>query len=163
MLFIGIILASALQSIHCQSSATTSFKASATIIQPISVSTVSNMNFAGIDAKSGGKVILTPDDSRISSGAVELAGEANLSAATFVVSGQSGYTYAVNLPDSGHTLSNGSEQMLITDFTSNTDSKNYLSEGSQLIRVGATLHVNPNQLPGVYSSPAPLHITVNYN
>ena len=92
-----------------------------------------------------------------------MAGAENLSAATFMVSGQSGYTYNISLPEETYSLTNGTEEMLINNFTSSISDGNLIADESQIIRVGATLNVNPNQTPGFYSTPAPLNITVNYN
>ncbi len=159
----GIFMLSASYSILAQTSATANFTASATIIQPITITTTSDMNFANIDAKTGGQIILTPDNTRTSSGGVVLAGEENLSAATFIVSGQSGYTYNISLPKDTYTLTNGIEDMVIQNFTSSTSGGNMIADESQIIRVGATLSINANQTPGFYSTPAPINVTVNYN
>ncbi|CAM4209290.1 DUF4402 domain-containing protein [Gillisia limnaea] len=159
----GICMLNATYGILAQTSATANFTASATIIQPITITTTSDMNFANIDAKTGGQIILTPDNIRTSSGGVVLAGEENLSAATFIVTGQSGYTYDISLPEDIYTLSNGIENMVINNFTSSISNGNLIADESQIIRVGATLNVNANQTPGFYSTPAPLNVTVNYN
>ncbi|MCF4101538.1 DUF4402 domain-containing protein [Gillisia sp. M10.2A] len=143
--------------------ATANFTASATIIQPIGITTTSNMSFANLDAKSGGAVILSPDNTRLTSGDVALADGTPASAASFTVTGETGFTYAVTLPSSEYVLTNGSENMIIKDFTSNIDNSGSLAGGSQNIRVGATLKVNPNQTPGNYTSPAGFNVTVNYN
>ena len=163
IVIIGILMLSATYSTQAQSSATANFTASATIIQPITITTTSDMNFANIDAKGGGQIILTPENTRVSSGGVVLAGAENLSAATFKVSGQSGYTYDISLPGDSYTLTNGIENMVINNFTSSSSNGNLIADESQIIRVGATLNVNPNQTPGFYSTPAPLNVTVNYN
>lgn len=159
----GIFMLNASYSILAQTSATANFTASTTIIQPITITTISDMDFANIDAKTGGQMILTPDNTRISSGGVVLAGEENLSAATFIVSGQSGYTYDISLPEDTFTLTNGSENMVINNFTSSISNGNLIADESQTIRIGATLNVNANQTPGFYSTLAPLNVTVNYN
>lgn len=146
-----------------QAQATASFTASVTIIQPIGITTTSNMNFAGLDAKSGGAVTLTPDNIRISKGGVELADGNQVSAAAFEVTGEQGFAFSISLPESEYILTNGSESMVIRNFTSNLGNNGDLSNGSKVVSVGATLEVNPNQTPGVYTSPSPMHVTVNYN
>ncbi len=158
----GILLLNA-YGVQAQTSATANFTASATIIQPITITNTSDMNFANIDAKTGGQIILTPDNTRLSSGGVVLAGGENLSAATFIVSGQAGYTYDISLPGETFTLTNGIENMVINNFTSSIGDGNLIADESQIIRVGATLNVNANQTTGFYSTPAPLNVTVNYN
>ena len=147
----------------CQTSATASFTASATIIQPIGVTTTSNMNFAGIDAKSGGTITLTPENTRITSGNVVLANGAMVSAAAFEVTGEPGFAFSISLPQEDYVLSNGNENMIIKEFTSSFTGGGNLTGGSKVVRVGATLNVNPNQTPGVYNSTRPMNITVDYN
>ena len=149
--------------VMCMAQATANFTASATIIQPIGITTTSNMNFANLDAKSGGAVILTPENTRLSSGDVVLADGTSASAASFTVTGETGFTYAVTLPASEYVLTNGTESMIIKDFTSSIDNSGSLAGGSQNISVGATLNVNPNQTPGNYTSPSGFNVTVNYN
>ena len=56
-----MLMLSASFSVQSQTSATANFTASATIIQPITITTTSDMNFANIDAKNGGQIILTAE------------------------------------------------------------------------------------------------------
>ncbi|WP_245583372.1 DUF4402 domain-containing protein [Salinimicrobium terrae] len=146
-----------------QASATASFTASATIIQPIGITTTANMNFANLDARSGGAVILSPENTRISTGGVTLADNATVSAASFEVTGEEGFTFSLTLPEDEYVLFNGNEKMIIKDFTSSLGESQSLSGGSKVVRVGATLNVTPNQMPGVYNSRSSINITVNYN
>ncbi|MHA6280479.1 DUF4402 domain-containing protein [Salinimicrobium sp. CAU 1759] len=143
--------------------ATANFTASATIIQPISISTITNLNFAGIDAKEGGEVVLTPQGERLVSGDVGLSEGSIVTAAAFEVVGQQGYTFSISLPGDQAQLVNGEENMTLKNFTSSTGSNGKLSTGKTFIKVGATLEINPQQAPGFYSTPTPLSITVNYN
>ena len=143
--------------------ATATFTASVNIIQPIGITNTANMNFANVDARSGGSVILGPDNTRISQGGVELTDGNTVSAATFEVTGQAGYTYSITLPNSDHVLTNGTDDIIIRDFTSSLKAEGSLADGSQTLRVGASLDINSNQTPGNYASPGGFNITVNYN
>jgi hypothetical protein len=143
--------------------ATASFTASVTIIQPIGILNTANMNFANVDARSRGAIILSPDNSRISQGGVELTDGNTVSAATFEVTGQAGYTYSITLPNSEHVLTNGIDDIIIRDFTSSLKDEGSLDSGSQTLRIGASLDINPNQAPGNYTSPAGFNVCVNYN
>lgn len=150
-------------SVYGQTQATATFMASVTIIEPIGITNTSDMNFSALNAKLGGAVILTPDNDRISSGGVKLADGANVSPATFQITGQRGSSFSISLPKGEHSLTNGVESILLKDFTSNLgDSGEFTNETSE-IRVGATLDINSGQKPGNYSSPDPLAVTVNYN
>ncbi len=144
-----------------QKSASASFTASVTVISPIEIQTISNMNFASIDARKGGTVVLRPDNTRQSNGSVVLDNSAGLSAATFQVKGQDAFSFDIDLPKGSHTLINGNQSIVIKDFTSNF--KPVLNDGHQTINLGATLEINPDQKPGIYNSASPLQVTVNYN
>ncbi len=148
---------------YSQTQATASFTASATIIQPIGITTTANMNFASLDAKSGGAVILSPDNNRIGTGGIELADGTEVSAAAFKVTGEQNFAFSISLPENDFVLTNGSENMIIKDFTSSLDGTGDFSNGQSDVRVGATLEVNPQQNPGVYTTPSPMNVTVNYN
>jgi len=150
-------------STEAMAQATATFTASVTIIQPIGITNTANMNFANVDAKSGGTVILDPDNTRISQGGVKLTDGNTVSAATFEVTGQAGYTYSITLPNSDQVLTNGTDDIIIRDFTSSLKEEGSLADGSQTLRVGASLDINPNQTPGNYTSPGGFNITVNYN
>lgn len=143
--------------------ATANFTASVTIIQPIGITTTANLNFASVDAKSGGEVILTPDNTRISTGGVVLKEAGGLSAASFEITGEPGFAFSITVPESEYVLTNGSESIIIKDFTSSLAEGGSLAGGSATINVGATLKINPNQTPGLYNSQGPMNVTVNYN
>ena len=143
--------------------ATANFTASVTIIQPVGITTTTNMDFANLDAKTGGEVILTPDNIRITNGGVEIAEGGQVSAASFEVTGQSGFTFAITLPQDQYLLTNGNENITIRDFTSNFEGAAILAHGSKRFSIGATLDIKPNQTPGNYVSQEPLNVTVNYN
>ncbi|MBZ9629889.1 DUF4402 domain-containing protein [Salegentibacter sp. LM13S] len=155
-LFLGI------STLFSQASASANFTASATIIQPIGITTTSNMQFANIDAKEGGAVILTPENTRITNGNLDLAEGGTVSAATFEVTGQSGFAFGISLPKGTHRLTNGGESMILQDFTTNYNGSSLNGDG-KTIRVGASLIVNPNQQPGDYKTAGDLQVTVNYN
>ncbi|UZH56873.1 DUF4402 domain-containing protein [Salinimicrobium tongyeongense] len=161
MVFIVLSLIGA--SAFAQASATASFTASATIIQPIGITTTSNMNFANVDAGEGGEVILTPSNTRLTTGNVLLDSEENVSAAAFEVTGEEGFAFSLSLPEGEYVLANGSESMIIKDFTSSLAEGETLAGGTKVITVGATLAVNPHQTPGTYNSMTPMNVTVNYN
>lgn len=67
------------------------------------------MDFTSIDAKSGGKIILTPDNTRITSGEVQLPDDFTVSAAASEVTGQEGFASCITLPEDEYLLTNGSE------------------------------------------------------
>lgn len=144
-----------------QNSASATFTASVNIIEPISIKTTSNMSFASIDAGNGGSVILKPDHTRIATGDVSLDNAGNVSAAMFEVKGQNGYSYNINIPAGSFRMVNGTNELILKDF--NTSSNSTLTSDSQFISLGATLEIAPEQMPGLYTTPSPIEITVSYN
>lgn len=145
-----------------QRSATATFTASVTVIEPIEIHTTSEMNFASIEARNGGMVILRPDNTRSGIGDVLLDDASGVSAAAFEINGQSGYSFHLSLPEGDFVLVNGTDNIIIKDFTTDIKTQNLVA-GTQIVRLGATLEISPNQGPGVYSSPSPIEVTVNYN
>src|SRR5476651_1372544 len=116
--------------------ATATASASATIITPISIAKTVDMNFGNVavSATIAGTAILAPAGTRTTGGAggVTLpATTGTVAAASFTVSGQASYTYAITLP-STCTISSGSNTMTVNAFTSTPSATGTLSgTGSQ--------------------------------
>jgi hypothetical protein len=146
--------------------ATASATATATIVAPITIVKDADMNFGNIavDGVLGGTVDLTPASTRSATSGVTLPTTAGtVSAASFTVTGTSGFTYSITLPADitlFHSL--GMDQMLADNLVSTPNGSGTLVGGSDVINVGATLNVPPAATPGVYTSPN-FDVTVNYN
>jgi hypothetical protein len=140
---------------------------SATIVTPIAISKTVDMDFGNVAVlgTSGGTVILTPAGTRTKTGGVTLpATTGTVSAASFTVTGATGYTYAITLPSSDITLSDGATHtMTVGTFTSNPSGTGTLTGGTSTLTVGATLNVSAGQVAGAYTNAADLAVTVNYN
>ena len=149
--------------------ATATASASANIITPISIAKTVDMNFGNVavSATIAGTAILAPGGTRTTGGAggVTLpATTGTVSAASFTVSGQASYTYAITLPSTTVTISSGSNTMNVTAFTSSPSATGLLSSGgTQTLTVGATLNVTNGQAAGAYTNATALPVTVNYN
>jgi len=85
-----------------------------------------------------------------------------VTAASFTVTGQGAYTYAITLPATV-TLTSGVNTMTATTFTSTPSATGALTAGTQTLNVGATLNVAAAQAAGTYVSGTPFSVTVNYN
>jgi hypothetical protein len=84
--------------------------------------------------------------------------------AVFGVTGEAGFTYAITLPTDGAvTISDGaSHTMAVNAFVSNPGTTGTLSgAGTDTLKVGATLVVGNNQVPGTYTGS--FNVTVSYN
>ena len=148
--------------------ATTSASASAIIITPITIAKTVDMNFGNVavSASLAGTVVMTPAGVRTAGGAggVTLPVTAGtVAAASFTVSGQANYTYAITLP-STCTISSSSNTMIVNGFTSTPATTGTLSgTGTQTLLVGATLNVSAAQAAGTYTNSTGVPVTVNYN
>lgn len=146
-----------------QTQATATFTASVTIVEPIGITNTSDMNFAAVDAKTGGTIVLTPDNDRFAFGGVQLADGSNVSAASFQVTGQHGFSFSVSLPQGEYLLTNGSQNIVLRDFTSNVEGAGNLTSGTSEFRIGATVDIEPGQISGTYRTIAALPVTVHYD
>jgi Domain of unknown function (DUF4402) len=162
----SVVLVAAANSSFAQATATAS--ASANIITPISIVKTVDMNFGNVavSATVSGTAVLAPAGTRTTggSGGVTLpATTGTVTAATFTVSGQASYTYAITLPGSC-TITDGSHTMNVNAFTSTPSATGTLSTGgTQTLTVGATLNVSAAQASGVYTNATGVPVTVNYN
>jgi Domain of unknown function (DUF4402) len=147
--------------------ATTTATATGTVITTIGVTKTVDMNFGNVavQASSGGTVVMTPVAVRSATGGVTLPTNAGtVTAASFAITGQGSYTYAITLPSMDLTITSGSNTMAVNTFTSSPTATGTLSVlGTQTLNVGATLNVAAGQPAGVYLSPTPFSVTVNYN
>ena len=163
-MFVVVLLLVGSVSVNAQSTAQAT--ATATIVTPISIAKVSDMNFGNlaVDAVTGGSVELTPAGNRIPAFGVTLpATTGTVTAAAFTVTGNSGYTYSISLPSNIVLNHSGAfESMMADTFTSTPSGTGTLTGGTEDITVGATLWVAAGQLDGVYTS-SNFDVTVNYN
>ncbi len=145
--------------------ATATATATATIVTTIGIANTADMNFGNVAVTgTAGTVILATDGARTTSGGVTLPNvTGTVAAASFNVTGEGIYTYAITLPTVDHVISSGSESMQVNTFTSDPSGTGTLSAGAQTILVGATLNVAASQLSGVYTNATGFDVTVNYN
>ena len=143
--------------------------ASATIIAPITLVKVNDMNFGNIavDATLAGTVVLLPDGTRSATGGVTATAilGGTITAAVFTVGGEGSNTYAITIPKVAHTIKHATttDVMVVNAFTSTPTTTGILTAGTQTLQVGATLNVSANQKAGLYTSTTPFDVTVNYN
>jgi len=150
----------------CQQSVSATSSVSATVVSPLAISKVTDLNFGNVSVSGTlGTVILTPQNARSTTGGCQLANGnmGSVSAASFSVTGQDNYAYGITLPAST-TLSGGSGlSMSVDTYITNQGTTGTLGTGPQILNVGGTLHLAASQAPGVYTLPAGLLVTVSYN
>ena len=150
-------------SAFAQASATSS--ATATIVGPIGITNTTAMNFGNVAVSTvAGTVVLDPAGGRTETGGCTLpATTGTVTAASFNVTGADGYTYAITLPSTDVTITDGVNNMIVNTFTSTPSGTGDLTGGSQTLTVGATLNVSGSQPAGTYTTTTPFTVTVNYN
>jgi hypothetical protein len=163
--------------ISAQSKPTLTVNASATIVEVITLSETTPMNF-GTNSQTnhkGGTVILaTNSNTRTYTGGLASGGTSNQKAtnATFKVSGSSLSSYALILPESitlKHTsIGEGINTMNVTAIKasfngsdSDATTSSIAANETDSFTLGATLNVQENQAFGVYSGT--YNVSVNYN
>ncbi len=146
--------------------ATATAPASATIVAPLTISKTVDMNFGNIavSASNPGTVVLPNAGVRTATGGVTLpATTGTVTAASFSVTGEGVYTYAITLPTTATLTSGVSNTMTLSSFTSTPSGTGTLNAGAQTITVGATLTVGAGQTAGTYTNATAVPVTVVYN
>jgi hypothetical protein len=165
LIFVAIVIMAGFTSkIMAQVSATAT--ATAVIITPIAIVNAGNMNFGNVAVSTAlGTVVLTPASVRSKTGGVTLpATTGTVAAAAFTVTGLGTSTYAITLPTTDYTITDGaSHNMIVNTFTSTPSGTGALVGGTQTLLVGATLNVTGSQVAGTYTNATGFTVTVNYN
>jgi len=164
ILLFSVMLIAFASGIFAQSTDTEQTTATATIVGPLALTKVSDMNFGTIAVTgTAGTVVLGTDNSRTAVGPALVPPAAGV-AASFTVSGQASRTYTITLPANGTvSLISGANTMAANTFVHNAGANPTLSgAGAAAFTVGATLSVAANQAAGSYTS-ANFPVTINYN
>jgi hypothetical protein len=160
-----------------QSFANTQVTASATVIRPITIAKVTNLNFGVITpgASEGSVYIYSNSQVGTSGGTSAKYINSGASAAAFTLSGEGGEAISVMLPEifDRTMLSSGDNTMTVSDFTASSTNNSQTvtsvttlggtrgSVGTLNLYVGAKLAVAANQAPGSYSGS--FNVSVAYN
>jgi hypothetical protein len=147
-----------------QSTDTEPTTATATIVAPLALTKVSDMNFGTIAVTgTAGTVVLGTDNSRTAVGPALVPPAAGV-AASFTVSGEASRTFAITLPADGTvSLISGGNTMAANAFVHNAGANPALNgAGAAAFAVGATLSVAANQAAGVYTSVS-FNVRIDYN
>ena len=144
ILILFIILSGSVMKTEAQESVTA--KVFAEVIPALTAAEITQMNFGKFSPETqGGSVLITPDGSRSVTGTVALTGGTH-NPASFYITGEGGATFSILLPQQPALLTNtsNSKTMMVSDWVSIPPQgmgTGLLSEGSQEVKVGATLIV----------------------
>src|SRR5665647_1337739 len=153
ILLFSVMLIAFASGIFAQSTDTEQTTATATIVGPLALTKVSDMNFGTIAVTgTAGTVVLGTDNSRTAVGPALVPPAAGV-AASFTVSGDGNRTFAITLPANGTvTLISGGNSMAANTFVHNAGASPALNAGTAAFTVGATLSVGAAQASGIYTS-----------
>jgi hypothetical protein len=140
--------------------------ATATAIVPLAISETVPMNFGTVAGGSAsGTIVLDTSGGRTTSGDGQALASGPGTAAAFQIVGQGGQAYTISYSP-GLLDDGGLGTAMTVDTFTDTSSGSLPAGGTENINIGATLHLNPNQAAGTYSTATggtPYTVTVNYN
>ena len=147
---------------HYLHAATVTATATAVVLTPISLTKNADLSFGDVypDISSLGTVSIDSGSNRSAGGAAAL-GPAVGTAAQFTVTGEASAAYVISLPSTSVTLTSASSDTMTVDNFINDGTGTLNGGGTEIVSVGATLHVGAGQAPGSYSGT--FDVTVNYN
>lgn len=136
----------------------------ATIIAPVSIEWMDDMDFGNIAVSPtiAGTVQMAPAGTLTAKGGVTLPANGTTGAASVNLTGLGNSTYSITLHNTALNLTYLNYTLSASSFTSNPSTTGTLTAGVQILTIGATLHVGAAQPPGVYIAAA-FAVTVNYN
>ena len=141
-----------------------SISATATVVQPLTISSTSTLNFGSFVAgTSAGTVTISANPYTRTSDNVRLVASNPGSVSTVVVTGVENTGFTVIFPQTvSLSTSAGGASMTLNTFTSSLLNNGGMvgTNGSQSFQVGARLNVGASETSGVYSGSVP--ITINY-
>jgi hypothetical protein len=125
--------------------------ARATLIYPASVRLLNNLNFGNLTVTAVGTAVVSPTDVITTTGGVTSVG-GNPYSALFEAVAPIKTVVHIRAPNGSILVTRvgGTETMIVDKFTVLGDKKNVVAKELFTFSVGATLHVNANQVEGVY-------------
>lgn len=148
-----------------QGSSTAKVNASAVVIEPIRINKTVDLGFGNIiSSPTPGTVTLSPDGNRIATGvqiSASSPGTVNPGEAE-ILHGKN--SYSLTLPEAVTLVNeNNPDQIMVIDQFLVAPQRNATAEGTDIIKIGATLNLEANQRPGYYTNTAGFNVTVAYN
>ena len=144
-------------------SATATANANARVVAAIGLNKTADLNFGDVVAGASlGTVVMSFGGARSATGGTTLGNANGAAAAAFGVTGVAAATYAITLPGSPITISDGaSHTMTVGTFSGSKATGTLSGGGTDSFTVGATLNVAAAQVAGSYTGT--FNVTVAYN
>jgi hypothetical protein len=135
------------------------------VVEPITIQKSLDLNFGNVlSSYNPGSLILSPDGTRTAVGVqISNAVQGEVSPAQAVVT-HGNNDYSITLPDSFilYNQRNPNQTILINQFKVEPFIYSGI-EGADILRIGATLNLEANQIPGLYTNSTGFSVTVTYN
>ena len=148
-----------------QASASVSVTSRATVVEPIRIQKTLDLDFGNVIAsQTAGSVVLSTDGTRTAYGvSISNAVPGQVNPAEAVVF-HGDLSYDITLPESFILFNeeDPNQSLILNDFTVSPE-PDVISEGSDLVKIGATLNMQANQVPGYYTNASGFSVTVTYN
>jgi len=162
---IGIfILAAGLGQADSMSRAASQGGASVAVIEPLAINKTADLKFGRVFfSTSAQTVTVAPDGTRSASNNAILGDGDPVSAAAFLLRGQPGDTFHVFQPPPTITMTNGTQNITVSNFVCSIKTSNngvLGSDGLYKFTYGATVNINAGQSPGWYTGT--FLVAVNY-
>jgi hypothetical protein len=148
-----------------QTSATSTITASATVVEPIQITKSVDLNFGSLMGNfTTGTLTLDPYGTRTVNGVqISNAVPGGVTAGEAIVT-HSNNNYSISLPESFTLYNSGNpDQFLLVDQFTVKPMPNTGDEGSDILKIGATLNLGANQFAGFYTNSTGFNVTVSYN
>jgi hypothetical protein len=155
ILYILLIFTS-LTSSKLNAQASANFSASVSIVEPIGISSISNIQGSVVKASNDNIIELSQAD--IIESCDKLS--ASINPIVMKVNSSDPYLYSISLPEIEIVFSNGINDITLTNFQSKTDPS---SSSTDLVRLDATVNMLLVDAIGTYTSQESIVMTVNYN
>ena len=168
LILIFFIVLMGLPIVKLQAQETMTAQVFAEVIPALTATELSQLNFGRFSPEThGGAVLVTPEGSRSVTGTVALSGGTH-NPGSFYITGEGGATFSIMLPAGPAILTNtnNSKTMQVTNWISSPSQGigvGLLTEGSQEVKVGATLIVGSMEDNPVGSYTGTYAITFGYN
>lgn len=148
-----------------QASASAQVNTIVNVIEPIKIGKRVDLNFGNVvSGYQPGSLTLSPDGTRIVQGVQISPGlQGDVTPAEAVVT-HGDNSYSITLPESFtlYNQENPNQTILINQFTVAPRQTSDIN-GTDILKIGATLNLEANQVPGFYTNSGGFNVTVTYN
>jgi len=136
----------------------------AEVVSPAFIEKSADLTFNEINTYGKSSAVILNTSDNLTTPGLESSQSGQGTLAAFSIAGSDHPTLDISLPGEAITLSNsGSNPLVISNFTSITDTSGTLNGTGRVIKIGATLHIAEKQAAGTFADRNSFQVTFNYN